>query len=61
MASKPPDKPSRPAAPGADDALYRARRRRRSIALALVLGALVILFYILAAVKMLGQINVPRP
>ncbi|MDP1732335.1 MAG: hypothetical protein Q8L54_14410 [Devosia sp.] len=34
------------------DAGLLARRRRRSIALALVLGALVVIFYVLTIVKM---------
>lgn len=34
------------------DAELLARRRRRSIALALVLGALVVIFYVLTIVKM---------
>jgi hypothetical protein len=35
-----------------DEAELAARRRRRSIALGLVLGAIVIIFYVLTIVKM---------
>ncbi len=38
-----------------NEALFLARRRRRSIALGLVLGALVVLFYVLTFVKMSAQ------
>lgn len=38
-----------------ETALFLKRRRRRSIALGLTLGALVILFYILTFVKMSVQ------
>jgi hypothetical protein len=38
--------------PADKDAELLARRRRRSIALALALGALVVIFYVLTIVKM---------
>lgn len=40
------------AGPADKDAELLARRKRRSVALALVLGALVIIFYVLTIVKM---------
>jgi hypothetical protein len=43
-----------------DDAEFLARRRRRSIALGLVLGAVVIIFYVLTIVKM-GPHVLDRP
>ena len=50
-----------PPVPNNDEALFLARRRRRSIALGLVLAALVILFYVLTFVKMAAQHGVPSP
>ena len=38
--------------PSQDEALFLARRRRRNVALGLVLAGLVILFYVLTFVKM---------
>lgn len=38
--------------PAGKDAEMLARRKRRSVALALVLGALVVIFYVLTIVKM---------
>ncbi len=43
-----------------DDAEFLARRRRRSIALGLALGAIVIIFYVLTIVKM-GPHVLDRP
>ena len=46
-------------APQQDDARtaeFLARRRRRSIALGLVLGAIVLIFYVLSIVKLGGNI-----
>lgn len=44
--------PTKTPAPQGDDAEFVARRRKRSIALGLVLGALVLIFYVLTIVKM---------
>jgi hypothetical protein len=38
-----------------DDDLIRARQRSRSVATALVLGALVILFFLITIAKIAGQ------
>ncbi len=43
---------STPIVPLSDEELRRRRQRRNSIALGLVLGALVLLFYVLTIVKM---------
>lgn len=43
-----------------DAAEFAARRRKRSVALALVLGALVLIFYVLTIVK-LGPAVFDRP
>ena len=53
------DTPKKPA-PHENDAELAARRRRRSIALALALGALVVIFYVLTVVKM-GPALFARP
>jgi len=44
--------PSVPPTPPQYDAVFLARRRRRSIALGLVLGAIVLIFYVLTIVKL---------
>ena len=43
---------SAPLVPLSEDELRRKRQRRNAVALGLVLGALVILFYVLTIVKM---------
>ena len=43
-----------------NDAEFLARRRRRSVALGLVLGAIVLIFYLLTVVK-LGPAVFERP
>jgi hypothetical protein len=41
--------------PKHEDELIRARQRSRSVATALVLGALVVLFFLITIAKMAGQ------
>jgi hypothetical protein len=38
-----------------DEKLFRARQRSRSVATALVLGALVVLFFLITIAKLAGQ------
>ena len=44
--------PPAPQIPPQHDEVFLARRRRRSIALGLVLGAIVVIFYVLTIVKL---------
>jgi hypothetical protein len=52
--------PNKTPAPRDEEAEFAARRRKRSIALGLALGALVIIFYVLTIVK-LGPAVFDRP
>lgn len=52
--------PTKTPAPRDEEAEFAARRRKRSIALGLALGALVIIFYVLTIVK-LGPAMFDRP
>ncbi|WP_421760733.1 hypothetical protein [Devosia sp.] len=48
--------PAKVPAPKLSDAEFAARRRKRSIALGLALGGLVLIFYVLTIVKMGGNV-----
>ena len=48
--------PAKVPAPKLSDAEFVARRRKRSIALGLALGGLVLIFYVLTIVKMGGNV-----
>ena len=48
--------PSKAPVPKLSEAEFAARRRKRSIALGLALGGLVVIFYVLTIVKMGGNV-----